>query len=1086
MRRILPLVSVFLLCCTLAFSQSRIISGKIISEDASPVAFASIRLANSKIGTSADAYGAFVIRAKTGDKLEISGTGFNLFSQSVNEGSVYNVILTRKANTIQEVVVTGAFNTKRTARSTSANAQTVTAEALNIIRSTDVNNALAGKVAGIQVRSQSSAALGKETNIRVRGESNAGGAASGPIYVIDGTIMPASNDINPDDIESLTVLQGPQGAALFGPDGANGAIVITTKVARKNTKGLGIDINTGMQFDKIYILPNYQNSYAGGGVYDLIKFKYTPGMPEAWKPLDGKFYPDYTDDASWGPRMTGQEYIPWYAWYPGTEYTGKTARLTPQPNNSKDFFNTGVTLLNNISLSKATEGASVRLSYTNQDQKGLIATSYLKKHNLNLNTSFDLGNNFTLRSNITYLTQKTNSENDDGYSNNSTGNLNSWFHRDLDMGILREFADYKTQDGVLASWNHSNPSSYNPSNPSAFYKGNFWFNPYSYFNNISNINNKDRLFGNVSLSYKFSPSFSVTGTYRKQFVTSTEERTISSELQASASQASINNSFSDGVANIAPNNGKAFYGTRENTSNRNIYELVGTYTKKIKDVQINANAGIEIVSRQSKDSWSQTLGGFTVPNLFALSNSINPINYYNRRVYEKRRAVFARGDIGWKNLLFAEFVTRVDYSSTLPKNQELFSKSFGTSFVFSDLIKEQTPWLSFGKIRASYGEVTRLLNPYDLATTYALGAQTWNGNGLISTPNTVPDPNLIGAIARTKEAGIELRFLKNRVGITTTYYVAEDVDAPIDAQVSGTSGVTVVKGNFGSVKRKGIDVQLNLKPFVGKNFGWEINGTFSKILENTVVKIAPGVDRLAFSAGASFNGIAPPITVNAVGQQWGQMYGGGAQRINGQMVMDADGIPTKGTDLTYFGSVLPDYTGGIQNSFNIFKNFVLNVNIDYQVGGKFFSLSDMWGSYSGLTARTAVLNDKGNSIRDAPADGGGVHSIGVDANGKPFDKYVDAQKYFHSLVERNIFDSYIYDLGFVKMRELSLGYKLPIGKMGLGKYVNSATFSIVARNPWLIYAKTKDFDPSEINSVFGEDGQLPGTRSLGVNLRIGF
>lgn len=146
----------------------------------------------------------------------------------------------------------------------------------------------------------------------------------------------------------------------------------------------------------------------------------------------------------------------------------------------------------------------------------------------------------------------------------------------------------------------------------------------------------------------------------------------------------------------------------------------------------------------------------------------------------------------------------------------------------------------------------------------------------------------------------------------------------------------------------------------------------------------------------------------------------------------------------------------------------------------------MWGSYSGLLARTAVLNDKGNSIRDAPADGGGVKVTGVDENGKPVTHYVGAQDYFHALVERNIFDPYIYDLSFVKLRELSFGYKVPVEKLKIGKYIANATFSIVSRNPWLIYAKTKDFDPSEINSVFGEDGQLPGTRSVGVNLRIGF
>jgi len=188
----------------------------------------------------------------------------------------------------------------------------------------------------------------------------------------------------------------------------------------------------------------------------------------------------------------------------------------------------------------------------------------------------------------------------------------------------------------------------------------------------------------------------------------------------------------------------------------------------------------------------------------------------------------------------------------------------------------------------------------------------------------------------------------------------------------------------------------------------------------------------------------------------------------------------------YFGSVLPDFTGGIQNQFTIFKDFTLNVNIDFQVGGKFVSLSQQWGSFSGLTARTATVNDKGNPIRDAVADGGGVHVEGVNADGQPVDYYVEAQDYFHNNYYNKTFDDYIYDLTFVKLREVSFGYNIPLNKIGLEKYLQRANLSIVARNPLLIYAKTKDFDPSEISAVVGESGQFPGTRGLGFNLTVGF
>lgn len=1083
MRRFLTVFSVLMLCGILAFGQTRTVSGKVTDKEGTIVPFASVKIKGGKAGVQADANGAYTIKVKDGDILEISAANFKTVEAAVGG---QNVIITsmEKTGAMTEVVVTSAFGIKRSARSTSSNAQVINAEQLNTIRQTNVNNALAGKVSGIQVRSQSAAALGRETNIRVRGEASAGGGSSSPIYIVDGTIVPNNADINPDDIDDISVLQGPQAAALFGPDGANGAIVITTRKARKGARGIGIDVNSGVQFDNVYIMPNYQNSYSGGGTYDMQKFTWRPGMPEFWREMEGKYFPDYNDDASWGPRMVGQEYIPWYAWYPGTEYSGKTARLNPQPNNAREFFNTGVTLLNNIALSKVTENSSVRISYTNQDLKGLIPTSFLKRHNVNLNAQFDLSNHWLFSTNLTYINQKSNAENDDGYSNATTGSFNSWFHRNIDMGIVRELQHLTSPDGgVLASWNHASPNAYNPSNPNNFYRGNYWYNPYAYYNNVRFNNNRDRLFGDLSLTYKFNNDLSIRGTYRKQQLTTNEERYVNSILQTSAGQSGINNSYVDATG---ANAGKAMYGTAQTFSNRNIYEVVGTYRKRIKDFQINSNAGVEIVQISGKSVAANTLGGFSVPDLYTLTNSVNPIGYSNTRSEEKRRAVFARGDVGYKNMLFAEFVVRNDWSSTLPIGTSLFSQTYGASFIFSELTKNSTPWLTYGKVRASYGQVPRFLGPYALSVNYGLAAQTWNGNSLMGTPNSLPDPTLRGALASTSEFGLDLRFLKNRLGVSLTYYIARDDESPINAQVSGTTGVTSVLGNFGSTRRKGLDVQLNAKPIMTKNVQWDINATFSKLIENVVLKIAPGVDRLTTSGGAAFGGITPPVTVNAVGQQWGQMFGGGVQRINGQPVLDGDGLPVKDPELVYFGSVLPDYTGGIQNSFNIFKNFVVNVNIDYQIGGKFFSLSDMWGSYSGLLARTATLNDRGFSIRDDPSAGGGIKVTGVDDTGKPVEYYVPAQDYFQSLVSRNIFDDYIYDLTFVKLRELSIGYRIPVNRLKMGKYIQNATVSLVSRNPWLIYARTRDFDPSEINSVYGEDGQLPGTRSIGVNLRIGF
>jgi hypothetical protein len=272
------------------------------------------------------------------------------------------------------------------------------------------------------------------------------------------------------------------------------------------------------------------------------------------------------------------------------------------------------------------------------------------------------------------------------------------------------------------------------------------------------------------------------------------------------------------------------------------------------------------------------------------------------------------------------------------------------------------------------------------------------------------------------------------------------------------------------------------RPIWMNNLQWEINATWGRVLENKVVSIAPGVSRITVQQ--LWGGTAPYL-VHQEGREWGQIYGNGIKRINGQPVLDANGFYTNDPDV-YFGNILPKFTGGVQNNIQFLKNFTANINIDFQKGGKFYSLSDQWGSYSGLTARTATINDKGNPIRDAVADGGGIHVFGVDKDGKAVDHYVEAQDYYHNLYNNKTFDEFVYDLSFVKLRELSIGYNIPVNKLGIGSWMNRANFSIVARNPLLIYAETKDFDPSEISAISGERGQFPATRGIGFNLRVGF
>lgn len=1074
-------LSVFLMALFVTLSaigQTKNVTGRVTDEQGKGLPSATIKVVGGNAGTTASDDGSFKIQLASNQTLEVSSIGFITARVKVGNAPTLTIQLKKdESQTLSEVVVSGAYNTKRSARGVSYNAQVISQDQLNVVRQGNLNNAIAGKVAGAQVRSQSAAALGRNTSIRLRGDGGLGGG-DGVIYVVDGTILPNADDINLDDIEDLTVLQGPAAAAQFGPQGAGGAIVISLKKAKKSA-GFGVDVNIGAQIDQVSILPNYQNSYAGGGNSELVKYTWKDGQPVEWKALDGKYYHDYSDDASWGPRMVGQEYIPWYAWYAGTKYSNKTAKLTPQPNNAKEFFQTGLFLNNSVSVSKVTDKVNIRVSFGNVDVKGLLPSSTLKKNTFNVNGTVDISNKLQFSANINYVNQVQTGEIDDGYSNQSTGSFSQWFHRDLDMGIMKELAGLKTAEGVYASWNHNNPTSYDPADPRGMLAGNYWYNFYAYYNLVQINSQRDRLFGDVSLTYKLNNDLRFKLTYRKQQNTTWGETRYFSDLALSGLQTSGNSPET-----------KGYYGTSTSYSNRRNIEFTTSYSKKVKDFQFNANAGFDFFRALAKSNGANTVDGLNVPNLFTTANSKSQASISNGRSDEKYNAVFGRGDVGYKNFLFADFSVRNDWFSTLPpKANQVLSKSFGASFVFTDLVK--IPGVSFGKIRASWGEIPQALGTSSTTFgayrypgfNYGVGQYQWGGNFLMGTPDGLVDSAIRGAVKTQKEIGIELRFFNGRAGIQATYWDGTEKDFPYSVAINGASGFTSKLLNTGQITKNGIDIQAFVKPIWTKNLQWQLNATFGRLLKNRVDTIAPGISRIAIEGAW---GATAPYMVHQAGQDWGQMYGNGIKRINGVPVLDASGFYVNDPNV-YFGSVLPLYTGGVQNSITFLQNFTANINIDYQVGGKFFSLSEMWGTYSGLTARTAVANDKGVAIRTPVADGGGVKVVGVDAAGKPMTKYVEAQDYFQHLYSNKTFDPYVYDLTFVKIREISLGYNLPANVLAkISKNLSKVNFSLVARNPILLYAETDSFDPSEISNLSGETGQLPGTRSFGFNLKIGF
>ncbi len=1064
-------------CATQAFAQNRTITGTVTSkDDGFPLPGVSVTVPGTQVGTVTNDYGKFTIKVPASAKsLAFTFVGYNRVVIAIGATDIVNATLETNAKELKEVVVTSGYGIKQTARSNSNSAQVVTATELNTVREPNINNALAGKVAGIQVRSQSAAALGRNTEVRLRGASGFG-TGSGALYVVDGTILPNADDLNLDDIESVTVLQGAAAAALLGSQGANGAIIITTSKAKKNG-GLNIDLRLGATWDKAYILPNYQNTYGGGNDHNFEQYVWKQGDPEHWKSLSGKYYPDYADDSSWGPKMVGQEYIPWYAWYAGTKYTGKTASWVPQPNNAAEFFRTGVLTDNSLTFNKAGDDYSFKLSYGNVYQQGIIPTQDLRRNTLNLNYNYDLNKHLSLSANINYVNQKQHGLVQDGYANQSSGSFDQWFHRDVDMGIMKELQNLQYGPGQYASWNHNDPAAWDPANPTAFYGGNYWYNFYTYQNLQKNYFNRDRLYGNIALTYKVNNDLNFRLTYRKQQNTQYEERIESTELALSQTQTGL----------------KGHYYSYQNYSNRENLEFLATYNKKIRDFTINANFGTDKFNWTDKENGGETKDGLTIPYVYALSNSVSTPILYNVRKKEKYNAVLGHVALSWKDLIFLDGSIRNDWFSTLPQNNNaVLSKSAGLSFVFSDLLKSQDKWLSYGKIRATYGQIPKALGDNNETfgwgkypgAAYNVQTNKYAGQLIMSSPDQNVDPSIHGSVVTQKELGIDLRFLNDRIGISGTYWTGSETGIPASVNVNSASGFSSILTNFGDVEKKGFDITANGYPVRVPNFSWNISLTYSNLLEDKVIEISNKYNvQQIIVAYNTFNQV--PYLVQKAGYAWGQLFGTGiARNAAGVPILDVDGT-YKQAKAVYFGSVLPKHTGGLQNTFTLFKDFAFNFNIDYQFGGKFSSLSNAWGAYSGLAKQTAVLNDKGNPIRDNVADGGGVHQVGVDVNGKPVSMYVDAYKFFHANFDNGTEDMFVYDLTFIKLREAGISYRIPVKKLGISA-IKNATIQLQAHDLWLIYAKSKDYDPSQISAVQGESGQLPGTRGIGFNLRIGF
>ena len=1037
-----------------AFSQ-RQLTGMVTNSKGDPLAAVSVMEKGTSNGVVTNDKGTFFINVSgSSPVLVISYAGMKSQEILVGNQSNYNISLSDDG-TMSEIVVT-ALGITRKDRSLGYATQQVKGENLTLTKEQNVLGSLAGKISGVQVVGSSGASMGGTQKIKIRGV-NAIGGASEPLLVIDGTPISNSNfagrnggdygnigqDINPEDIETINVLKGPAASALYGIRGQYGVILITTKKGTKGAKKVNVQVNSAFSVEKVSNFIPMQNLYGAGG-------------SQTWRTLgNGDKYVDMSFDESWGPKMDGTLARSVFSFYPQDPEYGQLTPFVPYPNNLKDFYETGTTLNNGVSVTGGGENSSFRLSFNDTRIQGVEPNTWLKRNNLGLSTTNEITRNLSFTGNINFAIN-SGQRPSQGYDGGSRF-LAQWFQRNIDINRLKE---YKYPDGTFKNWNLNRP---NAAGVIASFKPLYWNNPY--FEAYENLNNDDRnrFFGDLGLTYQVLPGLKLSGFLRAdQYTQNIEDREAFGGRYIPA------------------------YYTGKFQNRETNYEFLAQYNKKWNELSLNANFGANAYKRRYNYITQSTSGGLSSPGYYNIAASRDRPNVSNYLLRKEINSMYAMVSLGYKDTYFIDASLRNDNSSTLPPNNNSYwYPSVSGSFIFSELLDLNA--LSYGKLRMSFAQAGSDLNPYLTTDAYGVGG-IYNGINTLTVLDNLYNANIKPSFANSYEAGIELKFLNNRVGMDLTYYMQRNKNQIINLDVSGTSGFGSTWVNAGLIENKGVELSLTGSPIRSKNFSWDATFNISRN-KNVIKELLEGTNVYDLDVN-TYSGVSVYLK-SFVGQPFGSLIGKAYQRdsATGQILLGTNNLPLY-TDATHnFGTVLPDYTGGFLNNFRIF-GFELSAMIDYQFGGQFFSWSKMLAVKTGMAEETAAINDRGANVRDPLADGGGVHIVGISAATKlPVDTYVDARAYYRTTLGTHVYEEWLYDASYIKLRELRLGYTF--NKLGRLPF-KTLSVAAIARNPAMIWQKApKGLDPSELsvgaNSIsWLETGQLNSVRSYGINLNIIF
>ncbi|WP_340158489.1 SusC/RagA family TonB-linked outer membrane protein [uncultured Maribacter sp.] len=1067
MKHLLLVLTLFI--CTMVNAQETI-TGTVKDTDGNTIPYVNIVLSGTLNGTTTNENGIYTIDVpELSGALEFSVLGYETKIITINNRRTIDIVLGDSSEVLDEVVLT-ALGLKRETKELGYVVQSLDAKGVTEVKSVNFLDNLSGKLAGVTIN-QGATGVGSSSKITIRGEASF--SNNNPLFIVDG--VPINNnsvfnftneaaagfqeidfgngamEVNPDDIAEVSVLKGPSAAALYGTRASNGVIIIETK-SGKNSKGLGISYNTSFFVDSAFQLPDFQNEYGqgnsgefafvdglGGGTNDLITYSWGPRLDV------GNLIPQYDSPVTLpdGTVVRGGD----TALYSGVPITPTEFRS--QPDNLKNFYETGTTLINNIAISNGFDTGNYRLSFTDLRSESIIPGVDLDRQTVSARLNFQPIDKLRINSSISYINSNSDNRPSNGYgSENANYSLVAWGPRSLNIENLKNY----WQPGLEGIQQYS-------------YNYTFFDNPYFILNENRNSFNRDRVFGNISASYDITDH--LTATVRTGMDYSSELRQLR--------RAYSSNRFANG--GYAEHD--VFY--REVNT-----DFLINYTNQFNDFNIDVSLGGNRLDQKAFTSQSQTTS-LAQPGIFRLSNAASPIEVFEFESNKRINSFYGLAKIGYKDFLFLDVTGRNDWSSALATpfsvdNTSFFYPSVSSSFIVSKVLNLPEV-ISFAKLRASWAQVGNDTDPYQ--TTGAFVAQTpFNGQPTFSNSNTIANADLVPELTSSFEVGADLRFFNDQLRFDISYYNALTKDQIISLPIGISSGYTQQVVNGGEVRSKGLEVIVGVSPIISQNFKWNSTLNFSTN-RSTVESLPQDEGRLTLAYSRIYDSQNQTVFLQAEeGGRVGDLYGTGyLKNENGDFILTDEGRYIPDNELQKLGNYNPDFMLGFNNQFN-YKNWNMGFLLDWRQGGIIVSRTRALGNVGGQLAETAFRPETGivpEGVVNTGTDDNPVYEANTVA--------VSAESYYRQFYDRNHEENNTYDASFLKLRQLSIGYTF--NNLSLFNQDATLSLSLIGKNLFAI-TENPHFDPEQL-AVQGqgfisgvEDMSYATTRSIGFKAGFNF